>query len=109
MESLENVKVGDRLIVHERFDTCITEVERVTATLVITKHGRFRKKTGMAQGNCSWSSSWVTIATPAEVERVEVEAKRRELIEKCRRIEFCGLSGAQLEEILEIANREERV
>lgn len=106
MESLENVKVGDKLIVHSRHDRRIAEVERVTATLVITKHYRFRKKTGMVQGNDSWNSVWATLATPAEAERVGKAAMRRELIEKCNRIEFCKLSDSQLEEILKIANKE---
>lgn len=69
---LENVKVGDKLIVHAQFFKEVEVVERTTATLVITKYHRFNY--------------------------------RRNLISKCKSIEFNKLSDFQLEAIIKIAN-----
>lgn len=104
MKSLENVKAGDKLIVRTEYNEYVAEVERITATLVITKHHRFRRETGQALGNDVWRSVWAMPATAAEIDRVDRLSKRRRLVEKCMRIDFRQLADSQLEEILKITN-----
>lgn len=106
MGTLENVKVGDKLIVRTAYDEYLETVERITATLVITKFHRFIKKSGKAQGSVTWSSIWATPATEQDTERISNVVKRRNLITKCENIKFKNLNNTQLEEILKIANKE---
>lgn len=108
MNSLENAKIGDKLLVLFPHDVKgIETVERITATLVITKRHRFIKKSGKAQGSDSWSYTYAKIATPEDAEKISQEVKRKNLIRKCENINFNILSDTQLEQILEIVNKKE--
>lgn len=110
MTSLENVKVGDKLVVHTHHAGYantkeIATVDRLTATLVIAAGSRFNKKSGIKQGSDSWHSTWATPATPEEVERISNAVRRNNLIRACENIKFSGLLDKQMEMILEIANQ----
>ena len=104
METLENVKVGDKLIVRTSYNECIETVERITATLVITKYHRFNKHRGNALGSDAWTHIWAKPASAKDVERITKATKRRNLVTKCENIKFNNLTDAQLENILKIAN-----
>lgn len=108
--SLENVKVGDKLVVRSQYNithsqhyNTIQSIERITDTLVITKTHRFRKSTGIAcdTDNCSCVSA--TVATPDDVKLVKETKYRRRLINRCLDIPFNELSTQQLEQIIQIA------
>lgn len=106
MANLENVKVGDKLIVSSRYDKYIATVERLTATLVITKHIRFSKKDGKMPGCDSWNFTTAEPATPEMIEQIRKKEKRIKLIQSCEKIEFRSLTDSKLEAILKIANKE---
>lgn len=106
MASLENVRVGDKLKVRTQYSEYIETVERVTATLVITKLHRFIKKSGKAQGCDAWTYIWATPATPEDAERISKAVRRQKLIRACESIKFSGLLDKQMEMILEIANQQ---
>lgn len=73
MNSLDNVKVGDKLLVLFPHDVKgIETVERITATLVITKHHRFIKKSGKAQGSDGWTYTYAKLATPEDAEMIDL-------------------------------------
>lgn len=101
MYNLENVRVGDKLFIENRNFNGIVTVERITATLVITKLYRFNKKTGKAQGYDSWSSVWARPATADDTAQVY----RKKLIRKCEDLSFESLTVEQIENILKIANK----
>ncbi len=101
---LENVKVGDKLIVHTYFCESIEVVERTTATLIITKFHRFNKKSGQSLGSSKWNCVWASVGSDEEIEKIQQEAYRRNLISKCKSIESNNLSDFQLEAIIKIAN-----
>lgn len=108
MNSLENAKVGDKLLVLFPYNVKgIETVERITATLVITKYHKFIKKTGKAQGSDSWSYTYAKLATPEDAENISREVESKNLIRKCENIKFNTLSYSQLEQILEIANQKQ--
>lgn len=108
MNSLENAKVGDKLLVrYANGIKGIATVERVTQLYVITKNHRFVKRTGEVSGCDPWSCTFAQIATSEDIERVNREVKRKELVRKCQDIKFNTLSDSQLEQILEIANKKE--
>lgn len=71
-ESLENVKVGDVVIVHRRSGDVIGIVHRVTQTMIMVGNNRFKKKNGDMVG-CS-SEYWfcyITIPEDGEVEMIK--------------------------------------
>lgn len=99
---LENVKVGDKLLVYINQVKGIETVERITATLVITKLHRFRKDNGYAQGSGGWTIIRAILATDKDI----AEARHRQLAHKCEGVDFKSLSVPQLEAILKIVNQE---
>lgn len=101
---MDNVKVGDKLKVRTHYEEYLETVERITATLVITKYHRFIKKTGKAQGRDSWSYVWGEPATPEDVERISKAVRRKKLIHACESIKFSDLSEKQMEMLLGTAN-----
>ena len=104
MNSLENVKVGDTLLVQSRWRRELVTVERLTATLVIAGGQRFKKATGYQVNSDTWNSVYATIATDADVKAINREIKRRTMLTLCKNISFHDLSDTQLEQILEISN-----
>ena len=77
-ESLENVKVGDVVIEHCRWDNVIATVTKVTATQVVIGGDRYRKKDGYLIGSAgSWHHRWISLPKEGEVEQL----KRQKVID----------------------------
>lgn len=104
MNSLENVKVGDTLFVSNGIDSFLEAVERLTQTLVITKHHRFAKNSGKLLGGACWAVFCARLATEEDVAMV----RRKQMVRRCENIDFSLIPSAQLEQILEIANKKEQ-
>ena len=104
--SLENAKVGDKLIVTNRWNKQLLTVEKVQKNFVITKNYKFRKRDGSLVGH-SWSMSTAKLATQEEIDAFRKAQNHRVLANKCRDINFESLSDAQLEQILEIASQKQ--
>ena len=76
-ESLENVKVGDVVIEHCRWENVIATVTKVTATQIVIGGDRYKKKDGYLIGCAgSWFHRWITIPKEGEIE----EMKRQKFI-----------------------------
>lgn len=75
-ESLENVKVGDVVIIHKSHHREVGKVTKVTATLIHAGNFRYRKKDGNIVGFGPWDLHWITIPKEGEIE----EMKRQEFI-----------------------------
>ena len=77
-ESLENVKAGDVVIEHCRWENVIATVTKVTATQIVIGGDRYRKKDGYLIGSAgSWFTRWISIPKEGEVEAL----KRQKFIE----------------------------
>ena len=71
-ESLENVKVGDVVIVHRRSGDVVATVNRVTQTMIMVGNNRFKKKNGEMVGDRSeYWFCYITIPEDGEVEMVK--------------------------------------
>ena len=71
-ESLENVKVGDKVVVHRRSGDVIGTVHRVTQTMIMVGNNRFKKKNGdMVGGSSEYWFCYITIPEDGEVEMVK--------------------------------------
>lgn len=104
MNSLENAKVGDLLIVTHSWNKQLVMVEKVHKNFVIAGCYKFRKTTGSLVSSDSWSTSTAKLATQEDVDAFRKEVKRHKMVSLCRDILFESLSDSQLEQILEIAN-----
>jgi len=63
-EWLENLKVGDRVIVESSNNPRLEKVERITKTMIILhKHSRFDKKWGSLMGGGVWCSTRIVEPT----------------------------------------------
>lgn len=98
MNELENVKVGDKLLVRSYFEEKIETVVKVTKTLVVTKYHRFRIKDGVSQPRSSWKFTYAKPATPEDIER----NIRRGNIQFCKETDYDKLTDSQLERIINI-------
>ena len=69
-ESLENVKVGDVVIEHCRWENVIATVTKVTATQIVINGGdRYRKKDGhMVGGSGGWWVRYISVPKEGEIE-----------------------------------------
>lgn len=105
MNSLENAKVGDFLIVTHRWNKQLLTVEKVQKNFVISGCYKFRKANGSLVSSDSWSISTAKLATQEDIDAFRKEVRRHEMIGQCRDIMFDGLSDTQLEQILEIVNK----
>ena len=71
-ESLENVKVGDVVIVHRRSGDVVATVNRVTQTMIMVGNNRFKKKNGeMVGGSSAYWFCYITIPKDGEVEIIK--------------------------------------
>jgi len=73
---LNNLKAGDEVAVFDGWvsnATRIAKVDRVTQTLIVIGHSKFRRKDGYAPGN-GWHRS--RISEPTDAHRNTVETRR---------------------------------
>lgn len=103
MNELENVKVGDKLLVRNRCWEDIEIVEKVTKTLVITKRHRFRIRDGYSIPMGKWIN---TYAKPATLEDIERNIRRKN-IQFCKETDYDNLTDSQLERIIDIINNKD--
>lgn len=107
MNSLENAKVGDLLIITHRWNKQLLTVEKVHKNFVISGSYKFRKTTGLLVTSDSWSTSTAKLATQEDIDAFRKEVKRHKMVNQCRDILFEKLSDSQLEKVIEIANKKE--
>lgn len=107
MSSLENVKVGDKLLMTSQWNQSLLTVEKVQKNFVIANSYKFRKSDGSLVSSDSWTFANAKIATKKDLESFRKAVKRSKMIGQCRDIRFEKLSDTQLEQILEIANKKD--
>jgi hypothetical protein len=84
-DTLEHVKVGDKLLVEScgsYRNKSIANVTKVTATQIVTDGGRYLRTTGREVGRVgatSWSWRHAKAATPEDIAKLEAEQKRERL------------------------------
>lgn len=107
MNSLENAKVGDKLIMTSRWNQSVLTIEKVQKNLVIANDYKFRKSDGSLVSSDKWSITTAKIATERDLEAFRKAVLRNKMIGQCRDLDFSILSDSQLEQILEIANKKD--
>lgn len=105
MENLEDIKVGDKVILYSRYCKKVCKVERLTKTLVIVNGEKFRKADGFSTGHIGYYSSSIIRATEEMIAKVEEENKRDLLINKIKSYPLDKLSTDELENVYELINK----
>ena len=106
MSELEDLKVGDKVIVSGlyRYDR-ISQVERVTKKYIFVESVKFSK----AFGRLSWcrsSSAHIKPATEEDVRRIEEETEKRDIVNYLTIARFEKLSFTTLVAIRDIVEKE---
>ena len=106
MKELEDLKVGDKVIVSGlyRYDR-ISQVERVTKKYIFVESVKFSK----AFGRLSWcrsSSAHIKPATEKDVRRIEEETEKRDIVNYLTIARFEKLSFTTLVAIRDIVEKE---
>ena len=106
MKELEDLKVGDKVIVSGlyRYDR-ISQVERVTKKYIFVESVKFSK----AFGRLSWcrsSSAHIKPATEEDVRRIEEETEKRDIVNYLTIANFEKLSFTTLVAIRDIVEKE---
>lgn len=95
---LDNLKVGDLVIVSYTHDMIFCKVQRITKTMIITERGRYNRQSGWQVGGGSWTTA--NLVEPTE-ERI-AEIKHKSLHRKLSNFNFKDLPLESLQEIKKI-------
>ena len=106
MSELENLKVGDKVIVggvyiHNR----ISQVERVTKKYIIVESVKYSKAFGWVAGCSSYSANHIRPASEEDIRRVEEETEKRNIVNYLTKIHFKELSYETLVAIRDIIEK----
>ena len=97
-EWLDNLKIGDSVIVHNsHFGSKVAVIERFTKTLIITKNSKFRRSDGCAPGN-GWCRNRLQELTTERVNHI----RKNNLVDCLKRWNWDALSLETLEAIREM-------
>ena len=78
MKTLEDLKVGDEVVITGRI-TSIATIERITATQFVMSSGlKYRRKDGGVVNGGDWDSSYINFAI--SVEAVKMDQEKRKLL-----------------------------
>lgn len=104
MENLENIKVGDKVIVVKRYTRHVRKVKRLTKTQIVVDDDKFRKSDGKSVNNYGWFSPFIRKATQELISEVEEEEKRTKLLYEVYHTDWNKLRTDKLEEVYKLIN-----
>ena len=107
MKGLEDLKVGDKVIVsglycHDR----VIQVERVTKKYIVVESVKYSKAFGWVAGCSSYSANHIRPASEEDIRRVKEETEKRNIVKYLTKIHFEELSFATLVAIRDMVEKE---
>ncbi len=108
MKSLENVRVGDNLILRDRQERRVVVVDRTTKTQIIIYVGKFRKKDGqcVVQHSGKWARFSISLPRKGEVDEVNAAQMHKylvkQIVDTCQYNVLKEMSLEQLERIYKV-------
>ena len=107
MSELEDLKVGDKVIVGGAYSYCrIRQVEKVTKKHVVVEGNKFSKEFGWIDGCSSYTSDHIRPATEEDIRRVKEDEEKRGIIKWLENTIFEKLSYETLVAIRDIVEKE---
>lgn len=106
MIEFERLKVGDRVILHQRYQhDQIRIIEKITKLYIIVGGVKYRKDTGSQYDGYTFSS--IGIATNDEIKRITKEGIRRRIIEELSHNDWYKYSDDFLNKIYKLVEEED--
>lgn len=100
---LKELKVGDKVVVNNRYRKILTTVIKITPKgFIKTENGFQFNSDGTQRSSNIWDSATLLQFT----DEVMLEFKKNKLVNQCKEIKFSELTIEQLEQILLIVNKE---
>ena len=107
MSELEDLKVGDKVIVGGYYThTRIRQVEKVTKKHIVVEGNKFSKEFGWIDGCSSYTSDHIRPASEEDIRRVEEETEKRNIVNYLTIANFEKLSFTTLVAIRDIVEKE---
>lgn len=108
MNELENLKVGDLVVVKGNITDIktLSKIDRVTKTLIIIGYRRFRKSDGRLVGQDGWHYANIRPATDEDIERINKDREKRELIKHLNGVVWYSLRLESLTRIWDAVKKE---
>lgn len=106
MNELENLKVGDVVIVSGVFADKLSKVIRVTKAQILVDNCHYRKKDGRLIGGSDWHYGRIKPATDEDIERINKREQKEELIAFIRKSAWVNLSLESLQTICDVVKKE---
>lgn len=108
MNELENVKVGDLMVVNGSYAhlDCLKEVERITKSQIIVNKRRYWKKNGRLVGDGDWCYGFIKPATEKDIEIINKREQKDKLLTFFRKVVWCTLSLESLQTIYDVVKKE---
>ena len=107
MKELEDLKVGDKVIVGGTFIyNRISQVEKVTKKHIIVEGSKYSKAFGWVVGCSSYTSNHIRPATEEDIKRVEEETEKRGIVKWLRNIRLEKFSYETLVAIRDMVEKE---
>jgi hypothetical protein len=104
MTSLNNVKIGDKLILNNGGHCRVIIVDRVTPTMVVAAGVKYSKKSGREAGRHStWGFGSISLATDEAIKEIQDEDRRQYMVmmitRECTRNQLRNFTTEALERI----------
>lgn len=99
METLENVRVGDKVIFSNNWRDSVEIVTKVTETQIHTKYSRYRKSDGRRIGAGSFDINRILPYSEELVNRINRNEKQRKMVNELKNYPYHNLSYEKLEKI----------
>ena len=107
MKELEDLKVGDKVIVGSAYSYCrIRQVEKVTKKHIVVEGNKFSKEFGWIDGCSSYTSDNIRPATEEDIKRIEEETEKRNIVNYLIKTHFEKLSFTTLVAIRDMVEKE---
>ena len=99
---MENVKVGDVVIEHCRWDKAIATVTKVTATQIVIGGDRYRKKDGYLIGSAGWYRRWISLPKEGELEQLKSQKFIEDVVSEMNKLTARNITYEQAVKIKEV-------
>ena len=109
---MDDLKVGDQMILNESSGQRVVRIARLTPTIVIIpgyhegSERKFSRVSLRERGRDGWNIPNLEVSTPEIVQRVTERNQHRRLLNQVQGFPFHSLSTAQLEQIVEIVKND---
>ena len=101
-ELLENVKVGDVVIIHKSHHREVGKVRKVTANMIHIGNERYRKKYGNLVGAGPWDLRWITIPKEGEIEAIKRQKFIMDVVSEMKKLTARDVTYEQAVKIKEV-------